>query len=497
MAWICSCGKSNGDDDKKCAQCAKWKFQALIDAKKTTGTQQTQSVIPKVFPKKKVVEAPLVVERPREVERFKNLRQPKLIEIPKVVDQPKIVEIPQIVERVERVDVVPRRTVRDEAPGMKIADVERELGFREGSLEYPAGVLGISLSENVKSSDLKRIASFLEQHSVYSVKALTAIRELNPNTPRKPQTTPLCINYVWLGTSQLGALEKFNIYSWRAMGCIVTIYTFHFTPNTTHTVESLGLEEGDAVVVDLPALLGADDDVDDDNDPRTHLRTARTLLKTWFKAVPKNGEKPQREHIYNMVDLTKSYLGGTRLGIVLDLKVGPSKHLSHYKSCFEERFISYSRGGKAAIVENQCMGTMQITNELRLKYAKSFDLEIKKNLEGLNNHNGSWFNLITGFHGRAFQATNAGIDVVKEAPSKKINLVQLDVFEIGAKNCGPFRVFKKASDQTNQAPNAGGTTKNQVKFLCQDVWKHELKNSGGDGDFLAKVQKVMQQLPSD
>lgn len=510
MAWICTCGKSNEDDQQNCLECSISKFKALLEAKKKAVESSNKQLVPpkKVFIPKKVVEKPVqVIERPKELERFKELRQPKLIDVPKVIEKPKIIDVPKLIEKpkvvveqrevVERVPVVPQWVQQKETPGMKIADVERELGFREDSLAYPAGVLGISLTGNVTSSDLKRIASFLEVHSVYSVNALKAIRELNPNVVQAPKSAPLRINYVWLGTGQLGALEKFNLYSWRAMGAIVTVYTFHFTPDTSHTVDSLGLAEGDALVVDLPTLLTTDDLVDDGNDPRTPLGTARALLKTWFKAVPKNGEKPQREHIYNMVDLTKSYLGGTQLGIVLDLKVGPSKHLSHYTTCFEERFISYSRGGKAGIVENQCMGTMQQTNELRLKYAKTFGLEIKKNLEGLSNHNGSWFNLITGFHGRAFLATNAEIDVVKEAPSKKANIKQFDVFEIGEKNYGPFRVFKKASDQTNQAPNAGGTTKNQVKFLCQDVWKYELSKSGGDGGFLGKVQEVMKQLPSD
>src|SRR5690606_29570772 len=69
----------------------------------------------------------------------------------------------------------------------------------------------------------------------------------------------LIINYVWLGCGALGQLEKFNIYCWRAKGHAVAIYTHHFTSGTSHTVNTLGLEAGDADVYVMPTVLGEDD----------------------------------------------------------------------------------------------------------------------------------------------------------------------------------------------------------------------------------------------
>ena len=71
----------------------------------------------------------------------------------------------------------------------------------------------------------------------------------------------LIINYVWLGCGALGQLEKFNIYCWRAKGHAVAIYTHHFTSGTSHTVNTLGLEAGDADVYVMPTVLGEDDEM--------------------------------------------------------------------------------------------------------------------------------------------------------------------------------------------------------------------------------------------
>lgn len=306
-------------------------------------------------------------------------------------------------------------------------------------------------------------------------------------------SAPLMINYVWMGSGALSPKDKFNIYSWRALGHEVNICAFH--PSSTHTFESLGLEEGDATVVDLRELLADDDAFDGDgDDPRAILSETRALLLSWLDAVPDSG-KIEREHLYNMIDLTKSYLGCTRRGIVLDLKVGPSTHVAAYESVFQEMFVSYSRGGNTAggRPENQCMGTMQETDELRCEYARTFEQNIITNLEGLKDHNASWFNAITGYHGRAWASTTSPIDVVTTSPDQR-DISEFEVKEMG-KNFGPFRVFKKPGDQTNKA--AGGTSNNDIRFLCRDVFNDELKNSGGDEEFLRKAKGAMDELPRD
>src|SRR6185437_15650373 len=184
---------------------------------------------------------------------------------------------------------------------------------------------------------------------------------------------PVIINNVWMGTRALGPMEKFNIYSWRALGHSVVLYTYHFTADTAHTLDSLGL------------------------------------------------------------------------------------------------------------------------NVLRCKYATSFETQISTNFGGMvGGHDGSWFNAITGFHQRAFKATGAGIDVAKQPPSSAATIEQYQVPEIGAVSNGPFRVFKKAFDQTNKS-SVAATTAKQVKDLCKDVWRMELQpsKSHGDGGFLDKVKAAM------
>jgi hypothetical protein len=330
----------------------------------------------------------------------------------------------------------------------------------------------------------------------------------------------LQINFVWLGNGSLGALEKFTIYSWRALGHAVTVYAHHF--DTAHSVETLGLVGADGVsVVNIKDQLVADGRVVSEADPKHMLGHARLLLQTWIAKIPiktvrdelatlaatakvkaetaaalakqtpsvtnksdaveaekaqlaaEAAKRPTRDHIFNMVDVTKSYLGGTQRGIVLDLKVGPSWWLSDFNASFLNKFISYSRGGKAVTVENQCMGTMEETNVLRCAYAANFDGHIETNvltgaLSETGNHNNKWFDLITSYHQRAFAATGKGVDVATRAR-------QYQVSEIGDVNHGPFRVFKPAGEQTNQGAAKSeeeiALGKRKVFILCDDVRK--------------------------
>ena len=316
---------------------------------------------------------------------------------------------------------------------------------------------------------------------------------------------PVVINYVWLGARPLGALEKFNIYSWRALGHTVAIYVDTFVPFTPRTnyLSDLGLEEGDALVYDLRlTILGKDEvNVTQKNEtqtPRALLSKTRAVLLKWLKAVSKD-RPPGQDQLYNMIDLAKSYIGGTQRGIVLDLKVGPSQHVAAYDACFQTKFVSYTRGGTTAgLPENQCMGTMQESPNLRAEYAAAFDRGVSSNKLEEVDCTQKWFDLITGFHGRAFKTTQRNIDVATKPPDESLPLENFKVFEIGATSHGPFRVFKKASDQTNKAGSS--TTKKDVRFLCEDVWRKELaklKNNGGDTGFLEKVENALQELRGD
>jgi hypothetical protein len=295
---------------------------------------------------------------------------------------------------------------------------------------------------------------------------------------------PLFINHVWFGNNALGALEKFNIYTWKSLGATVTIYAKHWTGS--HTADSLGVK--DVTVVNIGPLL----DEDDQQLARTLPKT-RELLKAWLAAA--GNAPPGGDGIYNMVDVTKSYIGGTRRGIVLDLKVGPSSHVAAYQACFDSKFVSYTRGGNTAgdMPENQCIGTMQAANTQRDKYANSFEANLNMNFEGLRDKpNNKWFDLITGFHGRAYKKTSF-IDVATKDPGGGAVGNEYEVQEIGDPSHGPFRVFKKASDQSNKS--TGETTPQEVKQLCQWVWDNELSSGNGDPRFLKKVQKALQALP--
>jgi hypothetical protein len=308
--------------------------------------------------------------------------------------------------------------------------------------------------------------------------------------PKEMGGRQIIINYVWLGNNPLGALEKFNILSWRALGHIVNIYTHPFAGGPPRNLGNLGLQPGEAHVIDLASVLTADSHAVGEYNPKAALGDARSILGRWLGAMPEH-DPPTKEHIYNMVDLTKSYLGGTQRGIVLDMKVGPSKHLQHYVDSFHNKLISYTRGGNTPeLPENQSIGTMQEAETLRLAYAINFNNKMK----GLANvdHNAAWFNQITGYHGQSYQATQEWLDVATKAPDGRPAEGRYPVSEPLNLGSGPFRVFKRANDQSNKS--VGGTTKNEVKFLAEETMRREFPKGG---EFRARAQTQVNDLPTE
>lgn len=328
------------------------------------------------------------------------------------------------------------------------------------------------------------------------------------------------INYVWMGKGPLSPLERFNIYSWRCLGYSVAIYTFHFTPGEAFTFSSLGLSLGERVqrtgpgyhdltvlhddglaLHDMPTLLREDEYEDDGTgaDPRRLCRDMRRLLSTLYgvaldplRGVNAVGLDPEtrRDQIFNIVDLTKSYLGATRRGLTMDFKVGPSPHLAAYEPYFDTKFISYRRGNLTApgTPENQCLGTNQALNTIRCKYATHFNKWVTGWSENprvvipaasvgiLETPRGKHYDKITITHAKffsSFQSKRDCLNVTLEAPDGSAIGERYTFKGIAdEKGVGPFRVFKKASDQTNQ-DSGEKTTPRDVKLIAAEVMRAE------------------------
>jgi hypothetical protein len=301
------------------------------------------------------------------------------------------------------------------------------------------------------------------------------------------------VNYVWYGDNAFGPLEKFNVYSWKALGHDVTIYA-HKWDSSAHTLSSLGLAGNGIEVKNISTIIGKDDP----KDKRAVLAAAREVLTAWIAAT--NGAKPpepnkDKSHLYNMIDITKSYIGGTRKGIVLDTKVGPSPHLGAYLAVFDQKFVSYSRGrNTAGRPENQCIGTGN--DGLRTKYAAKFDEKIRGVLESYKTQpTGAWFNALTGFHGDGFKAAAPNIDVAEMAPGGGDVGNQYVVTEPGGPSHGPFRVFKHKNDQSNTGVSF--TRPQDVAALMQQVYTQELSTfEGRVQDFVTKAEAAMKAHPN-
>ena len=201
----------------------------------------------------------------------------------------------------------------------------------------------------IPAATLTKIATLSDEAQA---EAVSAVKEVKKTSRRAEQTEAkkhktvgqggekMIIHNVWLGNGQLGALEKFNLYSWRALGHEVHIYTHAFAGHPQPNAESLGLEAGDAQLHKLLDEVLVEDEVEAKADTeakkdtaKASLGDARSILAKWLKqgsarVIPtdqKAKDKEQEEFkpaLYNMIDLAKSYLGGTRQGIVLDTKVG-------------------------------------------------------------------------------------------------------------------------------------------------------------------------------
>ena len=141
----------------------------------------------------------------------------------------------------------------------------------------------------------------------------------------------------------------------------------------------------------------------------------------------------------------------------MDTKVGPSEHLPRYVSTFGSKFISYSRGNKAtARYENQCMGTMEESDEMRKLYASKFNGQLKQYLhEYKTKQEMKWCDNITNWHGRALTMDKLAprtLDAAtQDEEGKELNGKKgYTVTEPGGSGSGPFRVYKPAGVQTNQ-----------------------------------------------
>jgi hypothetical protein len=311
--------------------------------------------------------------------------------------------------------------------------------------------------------------------------------------------SPLIINYVWVGNSKLNGLAKFNIYSWGAIGCDVNIYAIRLD-NTAPSHDALGIAKDDVTkVFDLRQEL-EDDNSASKESPTGIMSGAREVLSNWAeRSQGREVDKKNMEWLFAIGDLAKSYIGATRRGIVLDLKVGPSEHLSDYAKCFHERFVSYSRAGKTgAEVENQSMGTMQVGEELRTLYAEAFASKLerfggvaKQEMLKKGPQDGDP-NTITGWHGQSWmndtpRAKRQGwknINTARHLPDRAEAFKQLpngsevantpyQVSEPRGQGHGPFRVFKAAEEQTLQGQSL--TTKEDLQRLATEVYENQLR----------------------
>ncbi|AGC48095.1 hypothetical protein MYSTI_06822 [Myxococcus stipitatus DSM 14675] len=246
------------------------------------------------------------------------------------------------------------------------------------------------------------------------------------------------INCVWIGDGLINHLSAFNILSWISCGWTVTLYK-HPAVQADAPVSALfpldaraafdELEEGDLSVVSLTDALAPETDV---------MPNARALLLQWIENIGVGYTS------YAIGDLTKSFIAGTRVGIVLDLKIGPSPYLPDYPAePFLNNFISFTRAG-AGGVENQCLGSFNL--DASNKYGRNFDAGVMFRLGGatfkVKTEAEGVFGSITGMHQNAFNKMRFGGGAkgtdVKTWDADKWSFPEL----VGTTNSGPFRVYQ-------------------------------------------------------
>jgi hypothetical protein len=260
-------------------------------------------------------------------------------------------------------------------------------------------------------------------------------------------------------------------------------------------------------VYDMHTLLAADALVATDGDPRPLCPHMRDVLSTWYAYVWAHGldgdPDLKRDQIFNMVDLTKSYVAATRRGLVMDFKIGPSPHLADYAAEFAEKFISFRRGSLMGpgLPENQCLGTMQDANTIRCLYAGYFNGKVQNDVGNLKTKpKNKFYDFFTSTHANFFafiKYRKHTLNVTLQAPNGAAigSRYKFHEFE-GAQNQGPFRVFKKAGDQTNQS-SGEKTTPAEVRALAQYVWLVEIPKYyvPGGGRYRDGAEDALHALP--
>ncbi|MDP1666314.1 MAG: hypothetical protein Q8L79_14475 [Methylobacter sp.] len=317
----------------------------------------------------------------------------------------------------------------------------------------------------------------------------------------------LTINFVWIGCGELGLLEKFMIYSWRACGCQVNLFTHYPSVDKKHDNTSLGLPLDICAIHDLPTIMV------EDNDKPLGKKT-RDVLAAWYTGVMPAWKDGGRVQTFNMVDLSKSYIGMHRVGVVFDMKVGPSPHIKKYVEAkvFENNFVSYNRCNAA---ENQCMGSMMaiLEGNARWKYGLGFEdglFTSGPQHGGLNPGSMSlsvgseWFPVATDAHKKALgkkglftTGSMKGLrgewyDIGRDGKNRHIKEGILGAtFEgIDGEYYGPIRIFKNEWDQTNKSSNPNPTTDQQRKLECERALKY-LVPEAENHEMLSKLQQLL------
>ncbi|NVB43165.1 hypothetical protein G6O69_35405 [Pseudenhygromyxa sp. WMMC2535] len=318
----------------------------------------------------------------------------------------------------------------------------------------------------------------------------------------------LTINFVWIGPRGLGWLEKFMVYSWRNWECTVNLFTHRTGSDSPHDSESLGLPDDFCNIYDLPELLA--------DDEQAVGADTRAVLTTWYEKDLPGWNEGGKERVYNMVDLSKSYIGMSRVGIVIDIKVAPSPHIEKYvdSKVFANNFITYKR---AKVVENQCMGSMMPLEQDndRERYGKGFEsaLFTKSAAHGTLNPltmkdtiDKAWFPVATDAHKKACGsktkfATTGDLHGLrgkwfdigpygKNRHKLELLIADADFKGIDGDDYGPFRIFKREWDQTNKQHNPSPTTdehRDEMFVVAMKEFMKTGKTSGLPPDLKAKL----------
>ena len=184
--------------------------------------------------------------------------------------------------------------------------------------------------------------------------------EVNPKVTAESKGGRPTINFVWISPGdpenmRLKPSDRFNMFSWRALGFHVKIFTHRrdYEQDLSSNVHSLltlgfGSESLEGIeVIELRQFLETSSPTVD------AANNMRRVLLAWFEANDEMEPTPWlkngvwKDITFNAVDLTKSYLAAVLPGLTMDSKVGPSEHFVTYASngVFNKYFVSFTRGG--------------------------------------------------------------------------------------------------------------------------------------------------------